>query len=181
MKPVAIALTVGAVLLVGVIVVVGVATTKNLSFAQEPQSSAASLQPERSNSPSTERDEITARTVESGTEQPRDISRPNLTHPALGSQLDSMVAAGEDSDGATRDAAEEGNGAAADEGSSVLVSIWLSGNADDIAEFIEDHGGDVRDVAPDYIEASTPVALLGRLSEQEGVLRVREVISQSAN
>ena len=42
--------------------------------------------------------------------------------------------------------------------------------------FLEENGGDLRNVGEDYIEAYVPVMLLGPASEQPGVLRVREII-----
>ena len=59
---------------------------------------------------------------------------------------------------------------------SVAVTIYLSGNVDDVVQFLEDFGGDPRNVGEDYIEAYVPVSLLGPVSEQQGVLRVREII-----
>ena len=46
---------------------------------------------------------------------------------------------------------------------------------DGVATFLEDNGGDPRNVGEDYIEAYVPVSLLGQVSEQPGVLRVREI------
>ena len=45
-----------------------------------------------------------------------------------------------------------------------------------MVEFLEDNGGDPRNVGEDYIEAYVPVTLLGELSEQPGVTRVQEII-----
>ena len=42
--------------------------------------------------------------------------------------------------------------------------------------FLEDNGGDPRNVGEDYIEAYVPVTLLGPVSERPGVLRVREIV-----
>ena len=47
---------------------------------------------------------------------------------------------------------------------------------DAVVRFLEDNGGDPRNVGEDYIEAYVPVPLLGQLSEQPGVIRVREII-----
>ena len=62
----------------------------------------------------------------------------------------------------------------------VAVSIYLSGPVDDVVAFLEDNGGDPRNMGEDYIEAYVPVDLLGELSEQAGVLRVREIIPPMA-
>ena len=61
-------------------------------------------------------------------------------------------------------------------GESVAVTIYLSGNVDAVVTFLEENGGDPRNVGEDYIEAYVPVLLLGQLSEQPGVIRVREII-----
>ena len=61
-------------------------------------------------------------------------------------------------------------------GESVAVTIYLTGNVDDVVNFLEDYGGDPRNVGEDYIEAYVPVTLLGPVSEQPGVIRVREIV-----
>ena len=61
-------------------------------------------------------------------------------------------------------------------GASVAVTIYLSGNVDDVVTFLEDNGGDPRNVGEDYIEAYVPVITLGQVSEQPGVVRVREIV-----
>ena len=58
---------------------------------------------------------------------------------------------------------------------SVAVTIYRFGNVDDVVAFLEGNGGDPRNVGEDYIEAYVPVRLLGQLSEQPGVLRVRAI------
>ena len=58
---------------------------------------------------------------------------------------------------------------------SVAVTIYLSGNVDEVVKFLEDNGGSTRNVGEDYIEAYVPVSLLGQVSEQPGVIRVREI------
>ena len=45
-----------------------------------------------------------------------------------------------------------------------------------MVDFLVDNGGDPRNVGENYIEAYVPVTLLGQLSEQPGVIRVREII-----
>ena len=59
---------------------------------------------------------------------------------------------------------------------SVAVTIYLSGNVDEVVRFLEDNGGSPRNVGKDYIEAYVPVTLLGPVSERPGVIRVREII-----
>ena len=96
-----------------------------------------------------------------------------LKYPNLGSGLDGLVASVE----AGQATAEE---AAADtpvhSGESVAVTVYLSGSVDGVVAFLEENGGDPRNVGEDYVEAYVPVTLLGPLSERPGVLRVREIV-----
>ena len=59
---------------------------------------------------------------------------------------------------------------------SVAVTIHLIGNVDDVVTFLENNNGDPRNTGEDYIEAYVPVSLLGPVSEQPGVTRVREIV-----
>ena len=72
-----------------------------------------------------------------------------------------------------QEAAEE---AAVHSGVLVAVTIYLSGGVDEVVTFLEESGGDPRNVREDYVEAYVPVTLLGLASEQPGVLRVREIV-----
>ena len=96
-----------------------------------------------------------------------------MKYPNLGSRLDGLVASVE----AGQATAEE---AAADtpvhSGESVAVTVDLSGSVDGVVAFLEENGGDPRNVGEDYVEAFVPVTLLGPLSERPGVLRVREIV-----
>ena len=56
-------------------------------------------------------------------------------------------------------------------GESVAVTIYLTGNVAEVVSFLEDNGGDPRNVGEDYIEAYVPVPLLGPVSERPGVIR----------
>ena len=56
------------------------------------------------------------------------------------------------------------------------MTIYLSGSVDGVVAFLEENGGDPRNVGEDYVEAYVPVTLLGPVSEQPGVLRVREIV-----
>ena len=56
------------------------------------------------------------------------------------------------------------------------MTIYLSGSVGGVVAFLEENGGDPRNVGEDYIEAYVPVTLLGLASEQPGVLRVREIV-----
>ena len=99
--------------------------------------------------------------------------KPELKYYSLGSRLDRMVARIESGEITVRQAAEE---APIHEDESVGVTIYLSGNAEEVVSFLNDNGGDPRNVGEDYIEAYVPVLLLGKTSELPGVLRVREIV-----
>ena len=96
-----------------------------------------------------------------------------LNYPNLGSHLDELVTGVEEGQATSKDAAVE---TPVHSGESVAVTIYLTGNVDDVVSFLEDNGGDPRNVGEDYIEAYVPVALLGPVSEQTGVIRVREIV-----
>ena len=96
-----------------------------------------------------------------------------MKYPNLGSHLDQLVAQVEDEEMSEGEAAGQ---AAIHKEELVAVTIHLSGSVDDVVSFLEDNGGDPRNVGEDYIEAYVPVALLGSLSEQPGVIRVREIV-----
>ena len=104
--------------------------------------------------------------------------KAELKYPNLGSHLDQLVASVEAGETSAEEAAED---AAIHLAESVAVTIHLSGNVDDVVTFLEDNGGDPRNVGEDYIEAYVPVTLLGELSEQPGVLRVREIVPPEPN
>ena len=96
-----------------------------------------------------------------------------LKYPNLGSRLDELVASVEAGQTTAQEAAEE---AAVHSGALVAVTIYLSGGVDEVVAFLEENGGDARNVREDYVEAYVPVTLLGPVSEQPGVLRVREIV-----
>ena len=98
--------------------------------------------------------------------------KPELKYPNLGSNLDQLVASVEEGETSAKEAAED---APVHQEASVAVTIYLSGNLDDVVKFLEDNGGSPRNVGGDYIEAHVPVTLLGPVSEQPGVLRVRAI------
>ena len=99
--------------------------------------------------------------------------KAELKYPNLGSHLDQLVTRVEEGEFSAQDAAED---TAMHLEESVAVTIYLSNNVDDVVSFLEDNGGDPRNVGEDYIEAYVPVSLLGPVSEQLGVLRVREIV-----
>ena len=98
--------------------------------------------------------------------------KPELKYPNLGSNLDQLVASVEKGETSAQEAAED---APVHRESSVAVTIYLSENLDDVVKFLEDNGGSPRNVGEDYIETYVPISLLGQVSEQPGVIRVREI------
>ena len=96
-----------------------------------------------------------------------------LTHPNLGSHLSGLAEAYEEGSASQSESAGQ---AAMSQGGSVAVTIHLIANVSGVAQFLEDNGGDPRNVGEDYIEAYVPVSLLGAVSEQPGVIRVREIV-----
>ena len=99
--------------------------------------------------------------------------KAELKYPNLGSTLDQMATTVEEGEISARAAAKD---APVSQEESVAVTIYLSGNVDEVVRFLEDNGGSPRNVGEDYIEAYVPVTLLGQTSEQPGVIRVREII-----
>lgn len=96
-----------------------------------------------------------------------------LTYPNLGSRLDELVASVEAGEITAEQAA---SGAALYSGASIAVTIYLSGGVDGVVAFLEENGGDPRNVGEDHIEAYVPVILLGAASQQPGVIQVREIV-----
>ena len=119
-------------------------------------------------------DEDKNKDMDQGQDQALPIpDKAELNYPNLGSRLDQLVAQVEEGEISEGEAAGE---APVHREESVAVTIYLSGNVGDVVSFLEDNGGDPRNVGEDYIEAYVPVTLLGPTSEQPGVLRVREII-----
>ena len=101
--------------------------------------------------------------------------KPELKYPNLGSNLDQLVASALEGETSAKEAAED---APVHQEASVAVTIYLSGNVDDmddVVKFLENNGSSPRNVDEDYIEAYVPVSLLGQVSELTGVIRVREI------
>ena len=96
-----------------------------------------------------------------------------LRYPNLGSHLDELVASVESGETTAEEAASS---AAMHTGASIGVTIHLSDNVDHVVAFLQENGGDPRNVSEDYVEAYVPVTQLGPVSEQPGVLRVREIV-----
>ena len=99
--------------------------------------------------------------------------KPTLTYPNLSTQLNHLVDSYSSGHMSQQQAAGE---APVHSGGSVAVTVYLDSHVSDVVEFLEDNGGDVRNVGSDYIEAYVPVGLLGLLSQQPGVTRVWEII-----
>ena len=98
--------------------------------------------------------------------------KPEMKYPNLGSNLDQLVSSALEDETSAKEAAED---AKMHQETSIAVTIHLSGNVDDVVKFLEDKGSSARNVGEDYIEAYVPVSLLGQVSEQPGVIRVREI------
>ena len=96
-----------------------------------------------------------------------------LKYPNLGSRLDGLVASVEAGQATAAEAAAD---TPVHSGESVAVTIHLSGSVDEVVAFLEENGGDPRNVGEDYIEAYVPLPLLGPVSERPGVIRVREIV-----
>ena len=96
-----------------------------------------------------------------------------LKYPNLGSRLDGLVASVEAGQATAAEAAAD---TPVHSGESVAVTVHLSDSVDEVVAFLRENGGDPRNVGEDYIEAYVPVSLLGPVSEQPGVLWVREIV-----
>ncbi len=101
-----------------------------------------------------------------------------LKYPNLGSHLNQLVSSVEEGRATAQQAAE---GASIYSNESIAVTIHLTGHVDEVVTFLEDNGGDPRNVGEDYIEAYVPVPLLGPVSERLGVIRVREIVPPQRN
>lgn len=96
-----------------------------------------------------------------------------LEYTKLGSELNRLIANTKMEGSTSENAAGE---ATADRERSVAVSIYPSGNEEDVVRFLQDHGSNPRNVMEGYVESYVPVGLLGPLSEQAGVERVKEIV-----
>ena len=99
-------------------------------------------------------------------------SKTEANYPNLGSALNQMVSNVRDGRATAQEAA---GGAALFSDESVAVTIHLSGHVNEVVSFLQENGGDPRNVGVDYIEAYVPVSLLGPVSERPGVIRVRQI------
>ena len=134
---------------------------------------------------------------EAGTVQPSLAGKAEHRHGRLDSILNDVVAAYEQAlDSASKRRSAAGESAAAQaaaqdaasrmaarrapmrQGPSVAVTLRIedASKIEAIARFLEDNGGDPRNLGEDYIEAYVPVRLLVAASKQPGVLRVQAII-----
>ncbi len=86
--------------------------------------------------------------------------------------LDDLVARVEAGEIAAEDAAQQ---APLHRGESVAVTIQLTGNVDDVVNFLEANGASNIASGDDYIEAYVPVLLLAETSKRPGVVRIRPI------
>ena len=96
---------------------------------------------------------------------------PKPEYPRLDSQLNQMV--GQIGQAAPQDIIHE---APLYQGTSVAVTVRLSGDATTTVEFLEQGAATVANVGTDYVEAYVPVTLLAALSQQPGVLWVETIV-----
>ena len=101
-----------------------------------------------------------------------------LTYHNLGSHLDAVVASYESGRQSESQAAEQGE---LSQNGSIAVYIILNGNTAAAVDFLNDNGASVRNVSENYIEAYIPVGLLGAASQQDGVIRVRQITPPSSD
>ena len=100
-------------------------------------------------------------------------TKPTLAYPNLSTHLNHLAEGYNSGQMSQGQAAGE---APVHSGGSVAVTVHLAGHVSDVVTYLEDNGGDPRNVGVDYIEAYVPVSLLGPLSLQPGVTQVQEII-----
>ena len=98
--------------------------------------------------------------------------KSEIKHPKASSAINSLIDRVESGEITAEEAAKE---APLHQGESVGVIILLSGNVDGLVTFLEANGASNINAGEDYIEAYVPILLLGRTSEQPGVLRVDQI------
>ena len=99
--------------------------------------------------------------------------RTPLTYPKAGSVLDDLIARVESREITAQQAAQE---APLYRGDAVAVTIHLqTGNVSAMVTFLQNNGVTPRNQGEDYIEAFVPIRLLGTVSQQTGVLRMRMI------
>ena len=96
-----------------------------------------------------------------------------LTYPKAGSVLDDLIDRFESGEISAEDAAAE---APLHREDAVAVTIHLqSGNVSAMVTFLQNNGVTPSNRGEDYVEAFVPVRLLGTVSQQPGVLRMRMI------
>ena len=96
--------------------------------------------------------------------------KTELKHPNAGSALNNLISRIEAGEISAEEAASE---APLHRGESIGVTILLSGNVRGVVAFLEANGASNIAAGEDYIEAFVPVLLVGTISEQPGVVRIR--------
>ena len=99
-------------------------------------------------------------------------AKTTLTYPKAGSTLDDLIARVASGEISAEDAAAE---APLHRGDAVAVTLYLSGNVVGVASFLQNNGVTPRNQGDDYIEAFVPIRLLGAVSQQTGVFRIRMI------
>ena len=87
-----------------------------------------------------------------------ELEEKELKYPNLGSHLSGLAEAYEEGSASQSESAGQ---AAMSLGRSVAVTIHLTANVSDVVQFLEDSGGDPRNVGEDYIEAYVPIITAG--------------------
>ena len=98
--------------------------------------------------------------------------KTTLTYPKAGSTLDDLIARVAAGEIGAEDAAAE---APLYRGDAIAVTIYLSGNVNGVVSFLQTNNVNPSNQGTDYIEAFVPIRLLGTLSQQTGVLRMRMI------
>ncbi len=109
----------------------------------------------------------------------RDLTLPQTPqkYPRLDSILSQLVADYEAGQLSAQDATGQ---APSGSQTGIAVTVYTDGDVAALRQWLESNGGDPRNVGRTYIEAYVPVALLGQLSQQPGVSRVRAIIPPAA-
>ena len=100
-------------------------------------------------------------------------ARTPLTYPKAGSVLDDLISRVASGEITAQQAAQE---APLHRGDAVAVTIRVqSANVNGVVTFLQSNGVTPRNQGEDYVEAFVPIRLLGTVSQQTGVLRMRMI------
>ena len=105
-----------------------------------------------------------------------DVTAPperDLAYPNMDSVLNQIVAQVEEQGFTSNDAADS---VPVNSGDSVAVTIRLSGNVTQVAQWLQDNDGDPRHIGEDFIEAYVPVSLLPAVSQRPGIEVIDAII-----